>query len=261
MKEFRTLLWREYRSSWGWVAGLLGSLAVWAWIMTLPGMGGSENAVAVHSSIISAAFFIGAVVLSFMVGRLYGEIRRGEDRVLLLSPVPGYVHILSRLVFAVGVGWIYSIGLGVLEWWTFVQAGARLGVASVLQLVLVSPTFGVVTLLLPTLAWVLLFVLFTSAYRLSRLGWLAVITMGAGTPVSLIYTGIIKLDRFFPVWHVAPGIIRFLDHIASNPYPARGSSLTMAIPGIVHSGDIVGTLMFTGLILFLAGRLWEEVEG
>ena len=262
MSGFKTLVWREFRSSWSWAVGLIASLAVWAWLAyMLSGALGPPAAVAVSLLFLSIAFVLGMIVLAFMVGRLYGEIKREENRFLFLSPLSGYTHVIARLTFAVGVGWIYALGLGLLGWLTLVRAGAQLGIGDIVQLVLVSPTFITVTLMMPTLAWVLLLVMFMSSYRLSRLGWLAVIAMGAGTPVSLIYAGVNTLDHHLPVWHLAPGIVRFLGHVANNPVPARGNSWTILVPNIIHSGDLLGALLFAGLLVFLAGRLWEEVEG
>lgn len=261
MNGFRTLLWKEYRSSRGWAIGLVGSLGLWMWIVNMISNKGIEDRLAVRSLIITVAFVVGVIVLSFMVGRLHGEIKRGEHRALLLSPIPRYLHILARLVFALAVGLIYSIGLGILVWWAFSHAGAHLDAISIMQLVAAFPAFGVVTLLMPTLAWVLLLVLFVSAYRLSRLSMVAVIMIFVGTPTSLIYRGIIALDHHLPVWSVAPGITSFLERLAGTPSQGEESAWTMALPGVVHYGDIVGMFLLTGLILFLAARLWEEMEG
>ncbi len=255
MSGFKTLLWREFRSSWGWAVGIIGSLAVWAWLayMLSGALGRPDTVVASFLSLISIAFVIGMIVLAFMVGRLYGEIKREENRFLFLSPLSGYTHVIARLAFAAGIGWIYALGLGLLGWLTFVRAGAQLGIGDIVQLVLVSPTFIAVTLMMPTLAWVLLLVMFMSAYRLSRLGWLAVIAMGAGTPVSLIYAGVNTLGHRLPVWHLAAGIAAALREFGVNG--------TVSVPNIIHSGDVVGALLLTALLVFLAGRLWEEVEG
>lgn len=261
MKGLRTLLWKEYRSSRGWAMGLLGSLGLWAWIVTMVSNEGVENRLALRSLIISAAFAVGVIVLSFMVGRLHAEIKRDEHRTLLLAPVPGYLHVLSRLVFALGVGTIYSVGLGTLLCWTFSQAGAHLDAASIMQLVAALPAFGVVTLLMPTLAWVLLLVLFANAYRLSHLTWIAVIVICAGTPASLIYRGINGLDHHLPVWTIAPGITGFFNRLAGIPSRGEGAGWMMAVQSVVHYGDIVGTVLLTGLLVFLAARLCEEMEG
>ena len=261
MKGLRTLLWREYRSSRGWAIGLIGSLGLWAWIITMVSNEGVENRLALRSLIITVAFAIGVIVLSFMVGRLHTEIKRDEQRLLLLAPIPGYLHILARLVFAMAVGLIYAIGLGTLVWWVFSQAGAHLGASSIMQLVGAFPAFGVVTLLMPTLAWVLLAVLFANAYRLSHLSWIAVIAICAGTPVSLIYRGINGLDHYLPVWTTAPGITDLFNRLAGTPSQGEGSMLTMAVPGVVHYGDIVGAALLTVALVFLAARLWEEMEG
>ncbi|RLC84871.1 MAG: hypothetical protein DRI37_08585 [Chloroflexi bacterium] len=261
MKGLHTLLWREYRSSRGWAIGLIGSLGLWTWIVSMISNEGVENRLALRSLIITVAFAIGVIVLSFMVGRLHTEIKHDEHRTLLLSPIPGYLHIVSRLVFAVGVGLIYAIGLGTLTWWVFSQAGAHLGASSIMQLVAAFPAFGIVTLLMPTLAWVLLLVLFANAYRLSHLTWIAVIVMCAGTPVSLLYRGINGLDHHLPVWTTAPGITDLFNRLAGMPTQGEGSMLTMAVPGVVHYGDIVGAVLLTGLLVFLAARLWEEMEG
>ena len=261
MRGFRTLLWKEYRGSRGWAIGLVGSLGLWTWVVTMIRGEGIEDRLAMRSLIITVAFVVGVIVLSFMVGRLHGEIKRDEHHVLLLSPNPGYLHILSRLVFALFVGLIYSIGLGILVWWAFSHAGAQLDAISIVQLVVAFPAFGVVTLLMPTLAWVLLFVLFVSAYRLSRLGGVAAIVIFVGTPTSLIYKGIIALDHNLPVWSVAPGITSFLKRLATIPSQGEESAFGMALPGVVHYGDIVGMFLLTGLMLFLAARLWEEMEG
>ena len=261
MKGLRTLLWKEYRSSRGWALGLIGSLGLWTWIVMMISNKGIEDRLALRSLVISVAIAVGVIVLSFMVGRLHAEIRRDEHRVLLLAPIPGYLHVLARLVFALVVGLVYAIGLGILVWWIFLQAGAHLDAASIVQLVAAFPAFGVVTLLMPTLAWVLLLVLFISAYRLSRLSWIPVIMICVGTPVSLIYRGLMGLEHHLPGWVVAPGITGFFDRLAGVPSQGEGSGWMMVVPGIVHYGDILGMLILTGLIVFLAGRLWEEMEG
>ena len=261
MNGLRTLLWREYRSSRGWALSLLGSLGLWTWIITMISNEGVEDRLALRSLIILIAFAVGVLVLSFMVGRMHAEIRRDEHRTLLLAPIPGYLHILARLLFAISVGAIYAVCLGVLQWWIFVQAGAHLDAASIMQLVAAFPAFGVVVLLMPTLAWVLLLVLFANVYRLSHLSWLAAIAICAGTPVALIYRGINGLDHHLPVWTIAPGITRFFDQLAGMPSRGEGGGWMMAVPGVAHYGDIVGAVLLTVLLAFLAARLWEEMEG
>ena len=63
------------------------------------------------------------------------------------------------------------------------------------------------------------------------------------------------------MWTTAPGITDLFNRLAGMPTQGEGSMLTMAVPGVVHYGDIVGAVLLTGLLVFLAARLWEEMEG
>ena len=259
MNEFYALLRKEYHRSWGWAIGVLGSLGLWMLVVYAIKGNGPYARMTQQTFVLSAAFAIGVIVLCCMVGRRHAEVRQEESR--FRSPISCYLRILVRVVFALGVGLVYSIGLGMLEWWVLALAGAHLGTIDVLQLTLVLPVFASFTLLMPTLGWVLLLVMFTRAYHGSRLTWLAAIAMCVGTPVTLVYKGIMKLDQFLPVWYVGPGIVRFFNQLGNSARATGERSWLMAIPRIVHSGDVVGTLVFTALVLLLAGRLWEEVEG
>ena len=253
MNGFKTLLWREWRSAWGWAVGLIASLGGWTTIVISIQTGQPEDRFILRTLVLVAAGIVGMIILAFMAGRLHQEMKRGENRVLILSPVRGWVHIVTRLALPVGVGWAYLIGLGIIEWWAFGRLGAHLRTADVLQLALAYPSFIAIVFVLPSLAWVLLLVMFVSAFRLSRLGWLAAVAMFVGTPTSLIYSGVNALDHHLPTWHFTAGVTA-----AMREFGMEGS---IPVPGIVHSGDIVGAILLTMLLVFLAGRLWEEVEG
>lgn len=258
MNGFKTLLWLEYCRSRVWAVALWGSLLFWAWGLQQITVTDPSERLAIRATIVGVAALVGAVVLCFMIGRLRSETRRGQYQILLLTPPPGYLHILARFLFAFAVGSIYYVVLGGLMWWVAAQAGMRLGAGSVLQLMLALPFYGVGVTLVPLLAWMLLLMVFISAYRLWGPGWVPGIVMILGSPWILRWYSARLADLAFtlPPWHLFAGAIRLLEGTSlGKEIPAAGTTL------VLPQEPLWGMLIFGAVMLVLAGRIWQEVEG
>ena len=175
MKGFLTLLWLEYRRSRVWAAALIGSLLFWFWGLNQVEVIDMVERAGIRMGIMGIASLVGLVVLCFMIGRLRGETRGGQYQILLLSPPPGYLHILARFLFAFAVGIVYYVAIGGLLWWITVKAGVHPDTGSVLQLLLAGPFYGIGAILVPFLSWTLLLMVFISAFRLSGPNWIPAI--------------------------------------------------------------------------------------
>ena len=258
MRRLKTLLWLESRRSWVWAVALVGSLAFWAWGLNQVGAEGVAERFGIRVGLLGLAAALGALALCFMIGRIRSETRQGQYQILLLTPPSGYVHIAARFAFALAIGILYAVAIGGLAWWSAARAGVRFDAASVLQLVLVCPLYGVGVFLVPLLSWTLLLMVFVSAYRVSETGWIPGTVMVLGTPflVHWYTAGLARLAFALPGWHLFGGVWLLLQQ------SSVGDQMDLSTGGIVlPQVPLWGMLLVSLALLFLAGRIWQEVEG
>jgi len=258
MRGFATLLWLEYRRSRVWAAALLGSLAFWFWGLNQVMVSDFGERAGIRVGIVGVAAAVGLVVLCFMIGRIRGETRRGQYQILLLTPPSGYLHILARVIFALGVGIVYYVILGGLLWWVAARAGIHPGTGSVLQLLFAGPFYGIGAILVPFLSWTLLLMVFLSAFRLSGPSWIPGIVMVAGTPFLFrwISEGIFELSYSLPAWSMFSGFTRLIDEAEIE------TEIMITTQGaLVPQEPLWIMLALSVVMLTIAGRIWQEVEG
>ena len=263
MKRFKTLLWLEYRRSRVWAGALLGSLVFWWWgLLQVRLLNMAENT-GVRAGLLTMAASIGLLVLCLMIGRIRSETRQGQYQVLLLSPPSGYMHILARFTFTAAVAALYTIAIGGLFWWTFAQAQIPLTAADIVQITLGLPLYALATIMIPAMAWTLLLMVYISAYRVSGPGWIPGTVMILTTPFLGHWLGrlFVRVSYSLPGWHVLTDMQRVLDALGNT------TTATFEAEGIAESAAIIPQepvwimLGLTALMLVLAGRIWQEVEG
>jgi len=259
MRGFATLLWLEYRRSRVWAAALLGSLAFWFWGLNQVTVSDFGERPGIRVALLGVAGAVGLVVLCFMIGRIRGETRRGQYQILLLTPPSGYLHMLARVIFALGVGIVYYVILGGLLWWVAARAGIHPGTgSSILQLLFAGPFYGIGAILVPFLSWTLLLMVFSSAFRLSGPSWIPGIVMVAGTPFLFhwISEGIFRLSYSLPAWSMFGGFTRLIDEAEIE------TEIMITTQGaLVPQEPLWIMLALSVVMLTIAGRIWQEVEG
>lgn len=258
MRGFATLLWLEYRRSRVWAAALLGSLVFWFWGLNQVMVRDIGERVGIRVAIIGVAAAVGLVVLCFMIGRIRGETRRGQYQILLLTPPSGYLHILARVIFAVGVGIVYYVILGGLMWWVAARAGIHPDTGSILQLLFAGPFYGIGAIVLPYVSWTALLMVFLSAFRLSGPSWIPGIVMVAGTPFLFrwISQGIVELSYSLPAWSMFGGFTRLIEAAEIET-----EVLITSQGALVPQEPLWIMLALSVVMLVIAGRIWQEVEG
>ena len=262
MKGFATLLWLEYRRSRVWAAALLGSLGFWFWGLNQVTVTDVGERAGIRVAIVGIAALVGVIVLCFMIGRIRGETRRGQYQILLLTPPSGYLHILARFLFALGVAIVYYVIIGGLLWWVALQAGIHPDAGSILQLLLAGPFYGIGAVLVPFLAWTLLLMVFSSAFRLSGPGWIPGIVMVAGTPFLFrwIGDGILSVSYSLPTWRMYAGLTALAERFSPEELYVLGEEITVnGVP--VAQEPLWIMLALSVVMLIIAGRIWQEVEG
>jgi MFS family permease len=258
MKRFKTLLWLESRRSWVWALALVASLAFWAWGLNQVGAEGIAERFGIRMGLLGLAAGLGTLVLCFMIGRIRSETRQGQYQILLLTPPSGYVHIAARFAFALAVGIVYAVAIGGLAWWAATRAGIRFDAGSVLQLVLVCPLYGVGVLLAPVLSWTLLLMVFVSAYRVTGTGWIPGTAMVLATPFLAHWTlsGLARVAFTLPSWRLFGGVWMLLQQ------SSVGDQMHLSAEGVsLPQVPLWGMLAASLVLLALAGRIWQEVEG
>ena len=260
MRGFKTLLWLEYRRSRVWAAALLGSLAFWFWGLNQVTVSDFTERAGIRVAIVSVAAAVGLVVLCFMIGRIRGETRRGQYQMLLLTPPSGYVHILARVLFALGTGIVYYVILGGLLWWVAARAGIHPDAGSVLQLLLAGPFYGIGAVVLPFLSWTVLLMVFSSAFRLAGPSWVPGIVMVAGTPFLFrwISDGIVRLSYSLTAWSMFGGFTRLIDRAEME---FETEVVITSQGALIPQEPLWIMLALSILMLAIAGRIWQEVEG
>ncbi len=262
MRRFARLIWLENRRNWVWALSLVGSLIFWAWGIKQVTLMDVGERLGTRAGLLAAACVIGAVVLCLMIGRIRSETRNGQYQVLLMTPPSGYAHILARFTYAAGVAFAYYIAIGFLFWWIFELAGIHFDTRSLFDLILATPVYGMGILILPLLAYVLLLMVFISAYRLSRPGWIPGILMLLATPVILQWLthGIVRVLWALPGWQLfttAPAAL-------AERFTELNPDASVDIGRVMYAGVPIEPLLImlgvTALLLAIAGRIWQEVE-
>jgi len=254
VKGFRTLFWLEYRRSGAWAIALIGSLAFWAWGLFQVRRIELAEQLGIRGMLVAMAAVVGAVVLALMIGRLRGETRGGQYQVLLLSPPSGHVHIAARYTFALVTAILYYVMIGGLACWTLWMSAVPLDAGSITQLTLAIPLYVLGVTVLPLLAWTLLLMVFTSAYRVSGPGWVPGTVMILGTLFALrwLIEGIVRVSYTLPGWRllegVQAGVLQTtmeadLEPVATLPQEPLWIMLTLTL-----------------VLLVIASRIWREVE-
>jgi len=267
MKGFATLLWLEYRRSRVWAAALIASLAFWAWGMNQVQLTKVGERLSVRAGLLAGAALVGTLILCLMIGRIRGETRQGQYQVLLLSPPSGYLHVLARFAFALSTGLIYAIVLGGLAWWMCSQAGVILTAGSVADILFSLPLYFSGAIIAPLLAWTLLLMVFSSAYRVSGPGWIPGVVMTLGTPFLFrwISEWVVRVSYTLPGWRM---LSSFGIQMAQDE-GARSLTHSEEIHFLVINEEYIGVpqepvwimLAITVAMLIIAGRIWQEVEG
>ncbi|MCX6099749.1 MAG: hypothetical protein NTX69_07020 [Candidatus Bipolaricaulota bacterium] len=235
MKGFKTLFWLEYRRSGAWAIALIGSLAFWAWGLFQVRRIELAEQLGIRGMLVAMAAVVGAVVLALMIGRLRGETRGGQYQVLLLSPPSGHAHIAARYTFALATAILYYVMIGGLACWTLWMSAVPLDAGSIAQLTLAIPLYVLGVTVLPLLAWTLLLMVFTSAYRVSGPGWV---------PGTVSYT--------LPGWRLLEGVQMAVLQTTVEAQLEPVATLPQEPLWIM--------LALTLVLLVIASRIWREVE-
>jgi hypothetical protein len=263
MKGLKTLLWLEHRRSWAWAVSLLGSLAFWAWGIKQVSVMDVGGRLGIRLGLLGAAAMIGALVVCLMIGRIRSETRHGQYLVLLMSPPSGYTHIAARYVYAIGVALAYYIVIGFLYWWVAALAGIHFDPRSLAELILALPFYAMSVTILPFLAWTLLLMVFISAYRISGPGWIPGTVMILGTPFAAkwLWEWIARISYALPAWRLFANAPTAVIERFGEP----GVDVTFRVNEVLYKGvplePMLIMLAVTVLLLVLAGRIWQEVEG
>lgn len=262
MKRFFTLVWLEHRRNWLWSLPLMGSLLFWAWgIKQVLVMDVGER-LGIRAGMLMLAASIGAVILVLMIGRIRSETRKGQYQVLLMSPPSGYTHILARFTYAAGVALAYYIAIGFMFWWIFELAGISFDARSLFELIVALPVYGMAVGVLPLFAYVLLLMVFVSAYRISGKGWIPGVVMLFGTPIALQWVG----DWMARVMWSLPGwqLLQNAPAALMERFGEQGLEMSTEMGEVMYSGvpiePMLVMLALTAVFLILAGRIWQEVE-
>jgi hypothetical protein len=264
MKRFGTLIWLEHRRNWIWSLPLMGSLLFWAWGMKQVTVMDVTERLGIRAGLLVAAAAIGTVVLCLMIGRIRSETRNGQYQVLLMSPPSGYTHILARFAYAAGVAFGYAIAIGFLFWWILELAGISLDARSLFELILAMPLYTLSITGLPLLAYVLLLMVFISAYRISGTGWIPGMAMVFATPIVIQWLSdwIVNILWTLPGWRLfqnAPAaLVERFGELEMDP------ASTVDVGQAMYSGFPVEPMLVmlgvTAALLLIAGRIWQEVE-
>ena len=259
MKGFTTLVWLEYRRSWVWGAALIGSLAFWAWGLNQVNVRDIGEQLGIRAGLLGIATALGGLVLCFMIGRIRSETRQGQYQILLLTPPAGYVHIAARYVFALAVAVLYFVGIGGLAWWILAQTGLSLDAGTAAQLVLVCPFYAIGAVLIPLLSWTLLLMIFVSAYRISGSGWIPGTVMMLGSPLVMRWYGdwLIDISYTLPGWRLFEGVRTLIANTSWGAEVDTSGVTALVVP----QEPLWGMLLLALVMLVIAGRIWQEVEG
>lgn len=238
MKALPTLLWLEWRKHWNLVLGLGVILALGAYMLF-------TSRPSVESTLMVAAPLL---VAGMMVVLVLGTRPIREDLALLLSPPAGWLHQLGRFVFLALLGGllIYPATLTLLG---LAAAPLRVPDLGRWDWGLLAATYLWLGLWWPVVAGFLLLRSLATAYQLSRVGWLVLLVGSLGL-LNLAGT-LIRLEAQYAWYRWFPQI----------PLPGdleRGYG-EGALLGLPAEPLLLGPLL-AALLIWLAGRIWDEVE-
>lgn len=238
MKALPTLLWLEWRKHWNLVLGLGVILALGAYMLftSLP---------SVESTLKVAANLL---VAGMMVVLVLGTRPIREDLALLLSPPAGWLHQLGRFVFLALLGGLLIYPA------TLTLSGLAAAPLRVPDLArwdwgLLAATYLWLGLWWPVVAGFLLLRSLATAYQLSRVGWLVLLVGSLGL-LNLAGT-LIRLEAWY-AWY------RWFPQIPLPGDLGRGYG-EGALLGLPAEPLLLGPLL-AALLIWLAGRIWDEVE-
>ena len=262
MKQFGTLVWLEHRRNWLWSLPLMASLLFWAWGIKQVLIMDVGERLAIRAGLLAGAITIGIVILIMMIGRIRSETRRGQYQVLLMTPPSGYTHILARFTYAAGVAFAYFVAIGMLFWWILELAGISFDARSLFELIFAMPIYGMSVAVLPILAYVLLLMVFVSAYRLTGTGWIPGVVMLLGTPIVMQWLGqgFEKILWKLPSWRVFENVpATVYERFSQEDVHMMIGTADGANTGLPIEPMLV-MLALTAVLLVIAGRIWQEVE-
>jgi hypothetical protein len=110
---------------------------------------------------------------------------------------------------------------------------------------------------MPLLAWTLLLMVFIAAYRVSGPGWIPGTVMVLGTPFALrwLIEGIARVSYRLPGWHLFGELEGAIGRAAQQ---SNGEFDPIAV---LPQEPLWIMLAVTIILLAIAGRIWQEVEG
>ena len=266
MKKFFTLVWLEHRRNWLWSLPLMGSLIFWAWGIKQVLIMDVGERLGIRAGMLMLAASIGTVILVLMIGRIRSETRRGQYQVLLMTPPSGYTHVLARFTYASSVALAYFVAIGFLFWWILELAGISFDARSLIELIIALPIYGMAVGVLPIFAYVLLLMVFISAYRISGKGWIPGVVMLLGTPVALQWLGdwMEPIMWKLPGWKLFENVPAALIERFGEERTAITAEMSAEMGEVMYSGvpiePMLVMLALTAIFLILAGRIWQEVE-
>lgn len=241
MKAFTTLLWLEWNKNLGLVGVLAGVLLLGVWAIWR--LGENANPSNFDASAEVLGFRLLVLIITLTVGGvlalLFSSRILREDQMLLITPPAGFAHSLARFVFVGALGALFTL-LAVIATYALARPDAldpRLG----LPVWLWGWFYLTVGLWLPAVAGFILLRTLGMAYLLSRVGWLAVIVGFLGIGVVGTWTGILA----------ARAAYAYLPPIPLNALAPLPGLPTEPLPVL---------LLLSALLLWLAGRIWDEVE-
>ncbi len=253
MNAFTTLMWLEFRKYNGWLLGLVAILAGCAWLFSqilrnLPtnqfeGTGAvlGIGLTTLIGLINAFAFFYGAEA-----GRDY---RNGRWTLLLGSPLPGWLQVSVRVLFAFLVVTGLTIGMITLIYQMAIKPA---GVVVPLGFFLSLWTYVLGGL--PIIAFSLFLSMFTTAYLPRKTQVIAgfVGVLGSTYLVGLLVRLLEPIGYRLPAWQVP------LPNFSMLPADTR-NELTINNQGL-PTEVFIALLVVSALLFYLTSRMWHEVE-
>lgn len=250
MNVFSTLVWLEFRKGAGWLVALLGivGLALWAVLRVqdtpFAATPASVESLGLRFLYISLAATAGVVIL--LLSMVFTS--RQDGTLVLLSVPDGSRHLWARFAYYAVFSALFLVLLSVVLWWALSRAQVALSLGAALYLVV----YNLVSFWLPMVAAVLLIRQVNLSFALGRMAWLANLVMLVGI-LNLGGLGILLLGN---IAYTLPAL----------PFPtitALGFDINAEV-GLLEIGlplelPILGVLTTT-LFVWLAGRIWNEVE-
>ena len=217
------------------------------WVIAL---GGALGAVARYSvsgwvqGLTSTTFPLGTLVVNVV-----GSFLLGFALYLLESTAP-----TTEVRSFVTIGFLY--------WWIAELAGIHFDAVTLIELILGLPFFGMAMVVFPMLAWVLLLMVVVSSYRLAGSGWIpgTVMVFGSGVALGKLGEIMARVAYALPGWR----IFRHALGAVVERFGPIDPDVSMEMSQVIYQGLPIEPLLImlavTALMIFLAGRIWQEVE-